>query len=87
LEKLLKNRQKMPVYSVFLLKVIIFDCQEARWRCCLLECAGAGAAFCFSVALLRGSASGLLGLKSIWLMENSAIRMQNFNFCGGADKK
>ena len=77
----------MAVYSVFLLKGTILRRPEARWRCCLTECAGAGAAFYFSAAILRGSASGLLGLKSIWLMENSAIRMQNFNFCCGADKK
>ncbi|MEG2357820.1 hypothetical protein [Acinetobacter sp.] len=69
MEKLLKNRQKMPVYSVFLLKGIIMGCPEARWRCCLVEYAGAGAAFYAHAAVLLSSASGLLGLKSIWLIK------------------
>ncbi|WP_162898191.1 hypothetical protein [Acinetobacter sp. WCHAc010034] len=63
MEKLLKNQQKMAVYSVFLLKGIILRRPEARWRCCSPECAGAGAAFYFSAALLHGSASGLLRLR------------------------
>jgi hypothetical protein len=86
LEKLLKNQQKMAVYSVFLLKGIILRRPEARWRCCLMECAGAGAAFYFSAAMLRGSASGQLRLRVFGRWVNRAIRMRNLAFAASLIK-
>jgi len=86
LEKLLKNQQKMAVYSVFLLKGIVFRRLEARWRCCLTECAGKGAAFYFSAAILHGSASGLLRLRVFERWINSVIRMRNLAFAAALIK-